>query len=59
MDSELAACYAWEAREHSKKERADLKLREQRAKLMLLGAGRQWEGALRVRDKAGDPWDSR
>ncbi|CAM9903085.1 unnamed protein product, partial [Pylaiella littoralis] len=58
VDSELAACYAWEAREHSKKERDGLKLREQRAKLRLLGAGRQWEGPMRVRGKAGGPWES-
>ncbi|CAN0041907.1 unnamed protein product [Ectocarpus sp. 12 AP-2014] len=59
VDSELAACYAWEAREHSRKEKAGLKLREQRARLKLLGAGRQWEGGMRVRDRAGDPWESR
>lgn len=59
VDSELSACYSWEAREYSKKEKAERKLREQRAKLKLLGAGRQWEGAMRVRDRAGDPWESR
>eukprot|EP00752_Nemacystus_decipiens_P018720 g16783.t1 len=59
VDSELAMCYAWEAREYSKKAKASLKLREQRARLKLLGAGRQWEGALRVRDRVGDPWESR
>lgn len=59
VDSELAACYAWEAKEYSKKGKASLKLREQRARLKLLGAGRQWEGALRVRDRVGDPWESR
>eukprot|EP00903_Cladosiphon_okamuranus_P005945 g5874.t1 len=59
VDSELAACYAWEAREYSKKAKASLKLREQRARLKLLGAGRQWEGALGVRDRVGDPWESR
>lgn len=59
VDSELAACYAWEAREYSKKEKASLKLREQRARLKLLGAGRQWEGSLRVRDRVGDPWEFR
>ncbi|CAM9411538.1 unnamed protein product [Hapterophycus canaliculatus] len=58
VDSELAACYSWEAREYSKKEKAARKLREQRAKLKLLGAGRQWEGAMRVRDRTGDPWES-
>lgn len=59
VDSELAVCYAWEAREHSRKEKAGLKLREQRARLKLLGAGRQWEGGMRVRDRAGDPWEFR
>lgn len=59
VDSELAACYAWEAREFSKKEKATLKLKQQRAKLQLLGAGRQWEGSVRVRERAGDPWESR
>lgn len=59
IDSELAACYSWEARANSKKEKANLKLLEQRAKLKLLGAGRQWEGAVRVREKTGGPWESR
>lgn len=59
VDSELSACYAWESRAFAKQEEAAQRLREQRAKLKLLGAGRQWEGNLRLRDRPGDPWESR
>lgn len=59
VDSELRECYAWESRAFAKQEKAAQRLREQRAKLKLLGAGRQWEGNLRLRDRPGDPWESR
>lgn len=59
VDSELAACYAWEAKAHTEREKHDLKLRQQRAKLKLLGAGQQWKGSVRVHEKAEDPWEAR
>lgn len=59
VDSDLSACYAWESRAFAKQEKAAQRLREQRAKLKLLGAGRQWEGNLRLRDRPSDPWESR